>query len=202
MMTTADVARISAVFLAGIDCGVELLAKNDDVRDELVEGLCSLGFQVVSEPDTVWNPLLARVRILEEGTAPPPGDTPFVVIAPRRCVAAFESAIEAGASGYFIRPVEALSLVATLRGAAATRACPSEKQTARIGDNLTADQTINTVVGILMERLRYSRDDAYARLRRHSRAERRKLVDVATQIIDANEKLSRTLQLISRAEPG
>jgi ANTAR domain len=60
----------------------------------------------------------------------------------------------------------------------------------------TADQIVSTVVGILMERYRIQRTEAYERLRRYSRTERRKVVEVATEIIAATEKLSRTLRAI------
>jgi AmiR/NasT family two-component response regulator len=68
-------------------------------------------------------------------------------------------------------------------------------------ESLTADQTVSTVVGILMERYRIQRAEAYERLRRYSRAERRKVVEVATQMLSATEELSKTMRAIASSSP-
>jgi AmiR/NasT family two-component response regulator len=47
-----------------------------------------------------------------------------------------------------------------------------------------------------MERFRLQRADAYARLRRYSRTERRKLVELATELLASTEELSRTMRAI------
>jgi len=70
----------------------------------------------------------------------------------------------------------------------------SAVRTGKPRDSLTADQIVSTVVGILMERYRIQRTEAYERLRRYSRTQRRKVVEVATEIITATEKLSGTLR--------
>ena len=72
----------------------------------------------------------------------------------------------------------------------------SAVRTGKPRESPTADQIVSTVVGILMERYRLQRAEAYERLRRYSRTERRKVVEVATEIIVATEKLSRTLRAI------
>lgn len=195
-MNSVEIVGMSPASLAGSRFRVELLSRSVEVRDALLSGLRSLDYEVLEANDERPDLHSARVRIIEEGLAPPPDAAPFVVIAPTGSVEGFASAIGSGASGYFILPLEFLSLGAALCAAASGRSGMSGQQTVRSPDGLTADQTINTVVGILMERFRTQRIDAYARLRRHSRQQRRKLVDVAAEFMAANENLTRTLRSI------
>jgi AmiR/NasT family two-component response regulator len=78
----------------------------------------------------------------------------------------------------------------------------SEAATAVSRELLNADQTVSTVVGILMERYRIQRAEAYERLRRYCRTERRKVVEVATEMLAATEELSKTLRAIEPVTRG
>lgn len=66
----------------------------------------------------------------------------------------------------------------------------------RLHASIEGDQTVSTVVGILMERFRLQRAEAYAQLRRYSRTERRKVVELATELVASSEELSRTMRAI------
>ena len=163
---------------------------------ELISALRSLGFAVsVGYNEKVTEPF---VRVTD-GTSPPGDDkVAFVVIAKARSVQALTAAIEAGASGYFVVPIDFLSLSATICSAAvrARDLSTMTERTAKLHESLTADQTVSTVVGILMERYRFQRSEAYERLRRYSRTERRKVVEVATEIVSATEELGKTMRAI------
>jgi len=163
---------------------------------ELISGLRSLGFAVsVGYNEKVTEPF---VRVTD-GSSPPGDDkVAFVVIAKARSVQALTAAIEAGASGYFVVPIDFLSLSATICSAAvqARDLTTMTERTAKLHESLTADQTVSTVVGILMERYRFQRAEAYERLRRYSRTERRKVVEVATEIVSATEELGKTMRAI------
>jgi AmiR/NasT family two-component response regulator len=185
----------AALYPAVSQVHVELLAPTHDILEDLDSGLRCLGFAIICSPADAEKTTF-RVRVVEEGVIPPADGVPFVVVAKTRAVERFAAAIEAGASGYFIRPLEFLSLGAALCAAAIPRSSMPVQQTSRFTATLTEDQTINTVVGMLMERFRTPRAEAYARLRRHSRDGRRKLADVATEIINVNERLSTTLRSI------
>jgi len=163
---------------------------------ELISALRSLGFAVsVGYNEKVTEPF---VRVTDGSS--PPGDekVAFVVIAKARSVQALTAAIEAGASGYFVVPIDFLSLSATICSAAvqARDLSTMTERTAKLHESLTADQTVSTVVGILMERYRFQRSEAYERLRRYSRTERRKVVEVATEIVSATEELGKTMRAI------
>jgi hypothetical protein len=79
---------------------------------ELISALRSLGFAVaIGRGDNVTAPL---VRVID-GTTPSGDDkSAFIVVAKARSVEALTAAIEAGASGYFVVPIDFLSLGATI----------------------------------------------------------------------------------------
>lgn len=163
---------------------------------DLISGLRSLGFTVQVGRDAPVNQ--AAVRVTDGSAAPTDEKNAFVVIAHARSVQALTAAIEAGASGYFVAPIDYLSLSATICSAAvqARDLTTLAERTAKLHESLTADQTVSTVVGILMERYRFQRSEAYERLRRYSRTERRKVVEVATEIVTATEELGKTMRAI------
>lgn len=163
---------------------------------DLASGLRALGFTVVVGRDApAADPV---VRVIDGSSAPGDDKSAFVVVARARSVQAMTAAIEAGASGYFVAPIDFHSLSVTLCAAAsqARDLTTLSERTAKLHETLTADQTVSTVVGILMERYRFQRAEAYERLRRYSRTERRKVVEIATEIVTATEELGKTMRAI------
>jgi AmiR/NasT family two-component response regulator len=162
---------------------------------DLISGLRSLGFAVHVGRDTPVNEPVVRVT---DSVAPPAEKNAFVVIRRARSFQALTAAIEAGACGYFVAPIDYLSLSATICSAAiqARDLTTLSERTAKLHESLSADQTVSTVVGILMERYRFQRSEAYERLRQYSRTERRKVVEVATEIVTATEELGKTMRAI------
>jgi hypothetical protein len=164
-----------------------------DVR----RGLEGLGFQVcfTGEP-----PAEGEVILVVDGTFPAAeGTTPIIYLARERSVRSAQSALATGASGYFAAPFDYLAVgVAICAAAAQARAlADSTARVARLGESIANDQLVNTVVGILMERFKLQRGEAYARLRQYSRTERRKLVELASQIIATTEELGHTMHAIN-----
>ena len=163
---------------------------------ELISALRALGFAVSIGRDEKMTAPLVRVT---DGTTPLGDDkSAFVVVAKARSVEALTAAIEAGASGYFVVPIDFLSLSATICSAAvqARDLSTMSERTAKLHASLSADSTVSTVVGILMERYRFQRNEAYERLRRYSRTERRKVVEIAAEIVTATEELGKTMRAI------
>jgi hypothetical protein len=163
---------------------------------ELISALRSLGFVVAIGRD---EKLPAPLVCVTDGTTPRGDDrAAFIVVARARSVEALIAAIEAGASGYFVVPIDFLSLSATICSSAvqARDLGTMSERTAKLHESLTADQTVSTVVGILMERYRFQRAEAYERLRRYSRTERRKVAEIATEIVTATEELGKTMRAI------
>jgi AmiR/NasT family two-component response regulator len=164
--------------------------------NDLIGGLKALGFTVSlageqDAPDTV-------VLVIEGSFPATDANSAFIMVAREHSLRAAKAAIAGGASGYFAAPFDFLSLgVAICAAAAQARALASlTERAARLHASMEGDQTVNTVVGILMERFRLQRAEAYARLRRYSRTERRKVVELATELVASSEELSRTMRAI------
>jgi len=164
--------------------------------NDLIGGLRALGFDVTlagerDAPDMV-------VLVVEGNFPATDANNAFVVVTRERSIRAATAAVAGGASGYFAAPFDFLSLgVAICAAASQARALASlTERTARLHASIEGDQTVSTVVGILMERFRLQRAEAYARLRRYSRTERRKIVELATELVGSSEELSRTMRAI------
>jgi AmiR/NasT family two-component response regulator len=164
--------------------------------NDLIGGLKALGFTVSlageqDAPDTL-------VLVIEGSFPATDANSAFIMVAREHSLRAAKAAIAGGASGYFAAPFDFLSLgVAICAAAAQARALASlTERAARLHASMEGDQTVNTVVGILMERFRLQRAEAYARLRRYSRTERRKVVELATELVASSEELSRTMRAI------
>ena len=104
------------------------------------------------------------------------------------------------ALGYLVKPVSPTNLIPTIE-TALTRAAEIRKLKCD-KMNLTAamcsDRRISMAIGILMERHRRSEDDAFEMLRMRARSRRRKIVDVAAEIVQAVT----TLDEPEEARPG
>jgi len=164
--------------------------------NDLIGGVKALGFDVslageADAPDMV-------VLVVEGSFPATDANNAFIVVSREPSLRAAKGAIAGGASGYFAAPFDFLSLgVAICTAAGQARALASlTERTARLHASMEGDQTVSTVVGILMERFRLQRAEAYARLRRYSRTERRKVVELATELVASSEELSRTMRAI------
>ena len=164
--------------------------------NDLIGGLKTLGFEVTlaaeaDAPDMV-------VLVVDGNFPATDANNAFIVVARERSMRAAKAAIAGGASGYFAAPFDFLGLgVAICSAATQARALTSlTDRAARMHASIEGDQTVSTVVGILMERFRLQRAEAYARLRRYSRTERRKVVELATELVASSEELSRTMRAI------
>lgn len=164
--------------------------------NDLIAGLKALGFEVSlagerDAPDLV-------VLVVEGNFPATDANNAFIVVAREQSPRAAKAAIASGASGYFCAPFDFLSLgVAVCSAASQARALASlSERTVRMHESIEGDQTVSTVVGILMERFRLQRAEAYARLRRYSRTERRKVVELATELVASSEELSKTMRAI------
>ena len=106
-----------------------------------------------------------------------------------------QTAAEAGAAAYFVKPIDPLSLVATVR--AVLKRFP-EIQTLRLESShmistLQSTRHINLAVGLLMEQLHLPEKYAYDRLRSYARRQNKKIADVACEFLAAT---SQTKQLV------
>lgn len=108
-----------------------------------------------------------------------------------------ERAAGEGALGFIVKPLNLAELVAQvhigleraaeLRHLHATIENLEKNRTDAIARAIASARSVNTAVGLLMERVRQPRERVYDDLVRRARNERRKLVDVCEEIIRARE---------------
>jgi response regulator NasT len=98
-----------------------------------------------------------------------------------------KAAVSLGVSGYLVKPIEVNQLVpsieATLARFAEITALMQNSENLRQG--MDQNRVISTAVGILMERGNLGQDQAFERLRRLARDQRRALREVAAEIVEA-----------------
>lgn len=119
-------------------------------------------------------------------------DVPFIFLTAYSDEELVEQASEAGAMGYVVKPADPDRLVPAIEAAFA-RAGDVRKlrETGRqLQTALDADRDVSLAIGILMERRRFGRQEAFELLRGQARTERRKLIDLAREIVLAVEKLN------------
>lgn len=98
-------------------------------------------------------------------------------------------AAQQGAMGYLVKPLDVPQIVPSLETAlarAAERGALRESE-ASLVLSLESRREISMAVGVLMERRGLNREEAFEALRRHARAQQRKLQDVAAEIVHAAE---------------
>jgi len=195
---------------AGLAPAAHLLLVDDDrlVLATLTQGLRSVGYQV-SSADSAEDALMQ----LDAGLAPDlalldmrlpgadglalaaqlrtRGPIPFLVLSAYSDEAMVQEAAQLGAQGYLVKPVDPEQIAPTLctaleraREQAALRAGQAQLQNA-----LDGNREINVAIGITMMQYRLPRQAAFDMLRAAARAQRRKLADLAHDVIQASNSL-------------
>ena len=127
--------------------------------------------------------------------------TPFIFLSAYNDTETVEQAIEEGALGYLVKPVYVSQMVPAIE-AALVRAAEIKtlKETeAHLNIALASGRETSIAIGMLMERFRLTADEAFETLRGFARGERRKVKDVAADIISAADIINSVGQ--SRSQP-
>ena len=93
------------------------------------------------------------------------------------------NAVKLGALGYLVKPVDIQQMAPEIEAALGRAA---EIRNLRIA--LDQKRETSIAIGILMERHRFTAEQAFEQLRNLARSQRRKVVEVATAIVMANEQ--------------
>lgn len=119
-------------------------------------------------------------------------DVPFVFLSAYDDIEILKQAAEHGALGYLVKPVDMPQVIAAIEAALARAEDIRrlKKAEADLSTALASGRETSAAVGILMERYRLSEKDAFEVLRTRARNERRKLDEVAGQILHAEESLN------------
>ena len=102
-------------------------------------------------------------------------------------------AAEYGAVGYMVKPVDAAKILPAVHAGLARADDIKRLKRTEINLNLalSAGRETSMAVGLLMERHKTDRDTAFEVLRDYARSQRRKINDVAQELLNAAETLNR-----------
>jgi AmiR/NasT family two-component response regulator len=125
---------------------------------------------------------------------------PFIFLSAFDDAESVQQAAEEGALGYLVKPVNVHQVIPTIE-AALQRASEikrlQEKQ-AHLSVALTTGRETSVAVGLIMSQTGLGAEDAEAALRGYARHERRKMSEIATQIVEAADTLNRLVHAILR----
>lgn len=115
--------------------------------------------------------------------------TPFIILSAYSDQDLVDRATDLGALGYLVKPVHAQGLIPAVEAALkrAREICDLRETRYRLVNVLEGDQVTSTAVGVIMERHRLSKRAAFEKLRSHARSQRRKLTEIANELVDAVE---------------
>lgn len=157
----------------------------EEAEDVLAAGDVDLAIFDVRMPGTTGIELAWRLHDANS-------EVPFIFLTAYSDDELVEQAAEAGAMGYVVKPADPDRLVPAIEAAFA-RAADAKKlrETGRqLQTALDADRDVSLAIGIMMERRRLGRQEAFELLRGQARTERRKLIDLAREVVLAVEKLN------------
>lgn len=157
----------------------------DEAEEVLAGGGIDLAILDVRMPGLTGLDLARRLHAADS-------EVPFIFLTAYSDEELVEQASEAGAMGYVVKPADPDRLVPAIEAAFA-RAVDARKlrETGRqLQTALDADRDVSLAIGIIMERRRLGRQEAFELLRGQARTERRKLIELAREVVLAAEKLN------------
>jgi len=112
-------------------------------------------------------------------------DVPFIVLSAYDDTKAVREAVDAGALGYLVKPIDVRQMLPTIEAALDRAAEIRELRTSQSQLNTALEQGRETsvAVGIMMARHQLEEREAFELLRGHARRSRRKLADVAAELV-------------------
>ncbi len=131
-----------------------------------------------------------------------PKHIPFIFLSAYGDQAIVKQAIEQGAYSYLVKPLDVPQIVPVIESALARtaelRLLKSTEQNLNVA--LSRGRATSVAVGLIMERHRLSADEAFEALRQYARSQRRKLDDVAAQMVSAADNIN--IPISSVGSPG
>ena len=111
-----------------------------------------------------------------------------------------QQAIDEGALGYLVKPVDIRQIIPTLEAslARARELKALLKNREDLSDAMSSNKQINMAVGIYMERFQVNRLEAFEALRSFARRERRKLLEVAEELVAVTDNRNEIINRIHR----
>jgi two-component system, response regulator PdtaR len=118
-------------------------------------------------------------------------EVPVIFLSAYDDIETVEKAIMQGGLGYLVKPVDVHQIVPEIRAALARATDLSQLKTTETQLNraLDSERHISIATGILMERRQLSAAEAFEFMRAQSRSNRRKLAEVAKEIVASTESV-------------
>lgn len=162
-------------------CGQEALAQAERFKPDLA-------LVDVRLPD-MTGPEVAKVLDREYGV-------PVLFLSAYDDQQAVGEALQAGGLGYLVKPLTVAQLLPEIEAvlAVGSRLKAVQAEKSKLQAVLEDNRIINQAVGIVMERWHVPRVKAYEILRRKARNERRKVLEVATQVVEAANRLNQLVE--------
>ena len=107
-----------------------------------------------------------------------------------------QQAVANGALGYMVKPIDVNKAIPTIESALQrardiSKYAETEK---RLNGALETGSVVNVVIGMLMERHKLGRQDAFELLRNKARSEQRKVKEVAEEVLNAWETFNQLIE--------
>lgn len=117
---------------------------------------------------------------------------PFVLLTACSDALVVEQATHAGALAYLVKPVDVPQLLPAIEAALARASEISELRDVRrqLQTALDSDRETNVAIGVTMVQHGIDRAESFELLRRTARSQRRKLLDLAKEVVAAQETLN------------
>jgi len=114
-------------------------------------------------------------------------DVPFLFLSAYDDSEAVQQATAEGALGYLVKPIDLPQIIPSIEAALARAADIRNLRESEYHLNraLAQGRQTSVAVGVIMERHRLTERQAFDLLRNHARAQRRKVIDVAQELVDA-----------------
>lgn len=115
---------------------------------------------------------------------------PFVFLSAYGDEEVVQQAAAEGAFGYLVKPMDVTKMIPTIEAALA-RAHDLDglrKNESHLQHALNQGRETSMAIGVVMERYGLNREQAFDALRSHARTRRRKLEEVASELLEATEK--------------
>lgn len=128
---------------------------------------------------------------------------PFLFLSAYDEAALVRQALDQGALGYLMKPIDVPKLLPSIDAALAVAATIRQlrEREVQLRTALDGDRQTSVSVGVLMERFRLSANQAFETLRRRARSERRPLDEVARELVTCTESLNGLSPLTTGQEP-
>lgn len=119
-------------------------------------------------------------------------DVPFIFLSAHDESAIVRQAVEEGALGYLVKPIELPRIVPTVQTALsrANELHRLRESEANLATALSVGRETSIAIGLIMERYRLDQNAAFEALRAKARAQRRKIADLAEEIVRAADTLN------------